>query len=260
MKACNLSLCVALLLGTAVRAEEPAKLGAVISFVACPVYRDTNSGRKSGCWLATDPASGIRYEIGPSRTKPQIGREVLIEGRLSSEQQVCGSPVIAPAHASVLEGSCPHVMLPAEGYPGRRFVLAPGSVLPPTDTIRPPLPGPFNNKQWAIEFPFQSDFLQYQYSEVILDEVARYALASHPKQVHVTGYAVTEDLQVSAHHLKEPAALAQARAQMVALALRRLGVADGLLKVDWHTNPAAALIEDGLAQPSRRRVDIQISY
>jgi hypothetical protein len=240
--------------------ETAAKPGEPISFVACPIYRDTNSGRKSGCWLATDPASGIRYEIGPSRTKPQIGREVLIEGRRSTEEQVCGSPVIAPAHASVLEGTCPHVMLPAEGLPGRHFVLAPGVVLPPTDTVRAPLTGPFVDKHWAIEFPFQSDFLQYQYSEVILDEIARYALASHPKQVHVTGYAVSAELIVSEHRLKESAELAQARAQMVALALRRLGVSDSTLRVDWHQNPAAVRIEDGLAQPSRRRVDIQISY
>jgi hypothetical protein len=238
----------------------PPQVGTAVSFVACPVYRDTNNGRKSGCWLASDPASGLRYEIAQSRTKPQIGREVLIEGRTSSGDEVCGAPLLSPTHVSVLETPCTPFSLPAEGFPGRRFAVSPAAVLPPTDTERPPITGPFTAHDWAIEFAFRSAFLQYQYSEVILDEIARTVAAGHPKRVRVIGYAVTDPLVISGHTLAEPRELARQRAEMVALALERLGVARPPMQVSWSNNPKAAAIEDGLPEPSRRRVEIHLTY
>jgi hypothetical protein len=277
------------LVGTAVAAAPPA---ASVTFVACPVYRDTDNGRKSGCWLATDPASGIRYDVTQSRSKPQTGREILVEGLLANnspapeKEQVpgqaqgmgqtqgagpppkhesvaddpCGGAVVYPVHVSVLSSTCPSFMLPAEGHPGRRFHLDPTLVLPPSDVVRPPLPPPYPPRDWIIEFSYQSDFLQYQYSEVILDEIARYVLASHPRRVEVTGHAVTRTRVVSEHSLAEQSPLARARAEIVAEALRRLGVADALMHVAWNENPPAIQGDDGLPEPSRRRVDIRVIY
>jgi hypothetical protein len=248
------------LVGTAMAAAPPA---ASVTFVACPVYRDTDNGRKSGCWLATDPASGIRYDVTQSRSKPQMGREILVEGLLAHEpgqDDPCGGTVVAPVHVSVLTSTCPSFMLPAEGHPGRRFHLDPTLVLPPSDVVRPPLPPPFPPRDWIIEFSYQSDFLQYQYSEVILDEIARYVLASHPRRVEVIGHAVTRTRVVSEHSLAEQSPLARARAEIVAEALRRLGVADTLMHVAWNENPPAIQGDDGLPEPSRRRVDIRVIY
>jgi len=259
------------LMGTAVAAAGPAQ---PVTFVACPVYRDTDNGRKSGCWLATDPASGIRYDVTQSRSKPQMGREILVEGLLANNTQApgagpahepgaddpCGGTVIAPVHVSVLSSTCPSFMLPAEGHPGRRFHLDPTLVLPPSDVVRAPPPPPYPARDWVIEFSYQSDFLQYQYSEVILDEIARYVLASHPRHVEVTGHAVTRTRVVSEHSLAEPASLARARAEMVAEGLRRLGVSDTLVHTTWSENPPASLVDDGLPEPSRRRVDIRVIY
>jgi hypothetical protein len=250
------------LLGTAMAATPPA---ASVTFVACPIYRDTDNGRKSGCWLATDPATGIRYDVTQSRSKPQTGREILVEGLLApahepSADDPCGGAVVAPVHVSVLTSTCPSFTLPAEGHPGRRFRLDPTLVLPPSDVVRPPLPPPYPPRDWIIEFSYQSDFLQYQYSEVILDEIARYVLASHPRRVEVIGHAVTRTRVVSEHSLAEQSPLARARAEMVAEALRRLGVADTLMHVTWNENPPAIQGDDGLPEPSRRRVDIRVIY
>jgi outer membrane protein OmpA-like peptidoglycan-associated protein len=287
------------LVGTAVAATPPA---ASVTFVACPVYRDTDNGRKSGCWLATDPATGIRYDVTQSRSKPQMGREILVEGLLATStndntstpvlasgqapgkaqapaqgmeqppgagpppahepgaDDPCGGAVIAPVHVSVLTSTCPSFMLPAEGHPGRRFHLDPTLVLPPSDVMRPPLPPPYPPRDWIIEFSYQSDFLQYQYSEVILDEIARYVLASHPRRVEVIGHAVTQTRVVSEHSLAEQSPLARARAEIVAEALRRLGVTDTLMRVAWNENPPAIRGDDGLPEPSRRRVDIRVIY
>jgi outer membrane protein OmpA-like peptidoglycan-associated protein len=227
-----------------------------VSFVACPVYRDTNQGRKSGCWLADDHESGLRYDIGGGRAKPQIGHEVLVEGVTSNSADVCGGTVLAPVHTAVLETRCPAVMLPPENYPGRVFQVSPKSVLPPADVERPPPPPPYESQQWVIQFNFQSDFLLYQYSEVILDAAARYIKASGAKRVEVAGFAATKPLQVSGRSLAESGTLAKARAESVAEALRRLGVNPRLLHVSWHGDPTPSASDDGLAEPSKRRVTI----
>jgi len=111
-----------------------------VSFIACPVYRDTNNGRKSGCWLATDMTSGIRYDVSAGRSKPQIGRDVLVEGTfaagtLAAATDACGGQVLAPVHVSVLPTACSSVMLPAEGFPGRVFQVPKDGYLPPADVV-----------------------------------------------------------------------------------------------------------------------------
>lgn len=239
------------------------------TFVGCPVYRDTDSGPKSGCWLAIDPASGIRYDISLGRSKPQIGHEVLVEGRLASpgtsgrsslEHSPCGGVVLSPVVDSVLPSVCPTFMLPAEGYPGRRFVLNLKLVLPPADVIEKLPSPPYRPRTWTIQFSFGSDFLQYQYSEIILDQIGRYIRASHPRQVEVTGFAVTQPRTISGHPLAESPQLAKARAEMVARALGRLGATAAMLHVTWRDNPPPLTRQAGLAEPSRRRVEIRLSY
>jgi outer membrane protein OmpA-like peptidoglycan-associated protein len=227
-----------------------------VSFIACPVYRDTNQGRKSGCWLADDHESGQRYDIGGGRAKPQIGHEVLVEGVVSNADDVCGGTVLAPVHTAVLQSLCPAVMLPPENFPGRASQVSAKSILPPMDVERPPPPPPYRPQQWVIQFNFQSDFLLYQYSEVILDAAARYILASGAKRVVVTGFAATKDIQVSGRTLSESGALAKSRAASVAEALRRLGVDPRLMHVSWHGDPGPLAADDGLAEPSKRRVTI----
>jgi len=236
-----------------------------LTFVSCPVYRDTNNGRKSGCWLATDESSGIRYDITQGRTKPQLGHEVLVEGRAEVKNTIlkgspCGGIPLAPVVVSVLSSLCPSFMLPAEGYPGRRFVLDPKLVLQPAEVPEALPPPPYAPRTWSIEFTFQSDFLQYQYSEVILDEVGRYIRASHPREVAVVGYAVTRPRIISEHVLAETPELARDRAEMVALALRRLGATESMVHVSWHENPAPLPDPQGLPEVSRRRVDIRLAY
>jgi hypothetical protein len=242
---------------------------AVRTFVGCPVYRDTNSGRKSGCWLAVDPSSGIRYDISLGRTKPQIGREVLVEGRLQSaeasglspaEHSPCGGVVLAPVIVSVLPSLCPDFLLPAEGFPGRRFVLDPRVVLAPADVVEKLPSPPFRPRTWSIEFTYGSDFLQYQYSEVILDEIGRYVRASHPRRIEIIGYAMTRPRTISGRKMAEKFVIAKERAETVALALSRLGARPEIMRVTWRNDPAPLRREAGLAAASQRRVDVRLSY
>lgn len=48
----------------------PPAAGIVVSFVACLIYRDTDASRKSGCWLADEASTGIRYDISLGIAKP----------------------------------------------------------------------------------------------------------------------------------------------------------------------------------------------
>jgi outer membrane protein OmpA-like peptidoglycan-associated protein len=254
------SLLLLLMTGAATLAAEPPA-GSLVSFVGCPLYRDADSGRKSGCWLADENGSGIRYDISLGIAKPQLGHEVLVEGIVSADAdgsgaRACGGVVLRPVRTSTLESSCAGALVPAEGYPGRRYVLDISQVLPQTWVARPDVQPLRADRQYSIVFDFDSSFLNYQYSEIILDEVARLAIASKARQLDVTGYAVTEPNAVSGQMLREPAGLARDRAEIVAEALRRLDVPPGSLRVEWRANPAA--LAQPLAEPSRRRVDIVV--
>ena len=245
--------CVALAVD-ADSSEQPKPM----AFISCPIYRDTDAGRKSGCWLADDPATGVRYDVTEGPTKPQLGRQILVEGRISNEPNACGGVVLRPVRTAVLDATCPSALIPAEGYAGRRFVL-PEKVMQPTWQARPVPTSPYTEKTFDIVFDFGNDFLIYQYSELILEDVATYAKASRAKTVEVTAYAATKPFEVSGTRLAEPLELAKARAEMTAEALRRLGIAREQLKVTWHGDP---LPLDGPAptgpESTKRRVTIRV--
>ena len=59
-------------------AAQAQDAGALVRFIACPVYRDADSGKKSGCWLVDDPASGVRYDASLSPYKPDWNFGVLV--------------------------------------------------------------------------------------------------------------------------------------------------------------------------------------
>ncbi len=243
--------------------------GADRTFIGCPVYRNSNSGPKSGCWLTTDNSSGILYDISLGRMQPQLGHEVLVEGRLSGshapgisslKHTPCGGVVLSPVVVSPLASRCPAFMLPADGFTGRRFVLNPRDVLPPANVVEKLPTPPYVSRTWHIQFTFDSDFLQYQYSEIILDRIGRYIRAGHPRRIEVIGYAVTRPEIISGRSMAEKPQLARKRAQMVALALRRLGATPAMLRVQWRFNPPPLTRPADLATASRRRVDIRLSY
>lgn len=240
-----------------------AVLGADLqrTFISCPIYRDTDQGRKSGCWLADDLASGVRYDVGLGLTKPQEGYAVLVEGVISSEHDACGGVVLSPVRTAVLHGqSCPLVEIAAEGYPGRKYVL-PGDVMQQSWVARPQPQPPFSEQRVNILFDFSDDRLVYQYAENLLERAAILSRVSQA-QVTIRGYAATAPLQVSGQTLQEDAGLARARAEMVSEALTRLGVARSQQHLEWHTNPAPLSDRSSLAAPlaqsSLRRVEIQI--
>ncbi|MEP7314427.1 MAG: hypothetical protein ABI859_17715 [Pseudomonadota bacterium] len=243
-----------LTLSTQALAAEPLR------FISCPIYRDADAGRKSGCWLVDDATSGVRYDVSPSPTKPDWNHEALVEGVVAAKQvNACGGVVLDPVRVSILEGACTRHMLPAEGFPGRVFVLPPRNIQP-LSVARVPPPPPWTRRTFSLLFEFNRSFGVYQLDDFLLDEAITYIRAVNPQQVIVTGRAATTPANVSGRILAERDDVARERAQMVGESLRRLGVPAAKLVVKWEgaALPSDAAGADGLLEPSRRRADIDV--
>jgi hypothetical protein len=230
-----------------------------ISFVSCPIYRDTDAGRKSGCWLVDHRDSGKRFDITDASIKPILGREVLIEGIVAGKPDTCGGMMLNPVRVSVLPTQCPTFMLPPEQFPGRPFVL-PSTVLQPTHIARIPPAPPFSSQTYTIFFALNSDFLMYQHSEVLLDAAVQYIEAAKPKRVVITAYAATKPVTVSGREIVEDINVAKARAAMIVEALTRLNVPRDLIKVETRGNPMpdGELAKQGLNEASKRRAVVTL--
>ena len=239
-----------------------------VSFIACPIYRDTDAGRKSGCWLADDPTSAVRYDISLGPVKPQVGRAVLVEGVTTSEATdpaaPCGGAVLTPVRIAVLPETCARTIIPAEDHPGRPYKSPPEQLRPMSEprTLPPP---PYDTRVFTIYFEHGRDFLVYQYAEMIIEKIMLYAKASQAKHVTIEGFAASEPWTLPSPRgpwtVREPQRLAQARAEMVAEALRRLGVPESSLQISWQSTPTANRDLEGgkLPEASKRRVVITVA-
>jgi hypothetical protein len=249
-----LGILIPAIAAVALDAAEPQR------YIACPVYRDVDAGRKSGCWLADDDASGIRYDVSLSPTKPDWNHEVLVEGVVATRQDnACGGVVLEPVRVSILAGACTRHSVPAEGFPGRRFVLPARNVRPLSEARKPP-PPPWTDRSFHLQFEWNRSFGVYQLDDYLLDQAITYIRAVHPREITVTGYAATTPATVSGRVIAERPEVARERAEMLGESLRRLGVPDSILRVQWReaAEPAPIDAADGLVEASRRRVDIDV--
>ena len=240
---------------------QAAETGDLVRFVSCPVYRDADSGKKSGCWLATDPATGRRWDVSQSPYKPNWDFAVLVEGRVSAASaDPCGAPVLDPVRTSILPDPCTRHMLPAEGYKGRKFVLPPRNIQP-LSVARPVPPGPYAERVFTTYVEFDRDFLVYQYDDFIIDNAATWIRAAKPKKLVVTGFAATEPETVSGRTLAERPEIARDRAEAIAETLRRL--LPGLpVETKWEVGakPTGDPDADTIPGQSQRRAEIRAVF
>jgi outer membrane protein OmpA-like peptidoglycan-associated protein len=247
---------LALAIAQPASAQAPAD---TVRFISCPIYRDVDAGRKSGCWLADERETGRRFDIGNAPTKPDWNHEVLVEGRLSKAPDSCGGVVLEPVRVSVLPGACTRQMLPAESYKGHPFVLPERNVRPLSEARPAPQP-PFVEKSFYLLYDFNRDFIVYQLDDFLLDQAITYIRGVRAKKIVVTGHAATKAATVSGRSLAETPDIARKRAESVTEALVRMGVAPTTIETKWESGaePAQAPGADGLAEPSRRRVEIRV--
>jgi hypothetical protein len=233
-----------------------------VRFIDCPTYRDTNSGLKSGCWLATDPATGVRWDISQSPYKPDWHFAVLVEGTLADAAlgQPCGAPVLDPVRTSRLETPCNERLLPAEGFTGRVFTLPARNLRPLTSPPQAPS-GPVADRTFSLFFEFDRAFTVYQYTDYLLDQAAHFIRATNPARLEITGFAASAPETISGVVMAEREDVARERAEMVALSLSRQ-FPD--LPMEIHTVTEAAVNDhpdaDGIPGQSQRRVEIKVRF
>ncbi|MFV0643950.1 MAG: hypothetical protein ACK5NN_05540 [Sphingomonadaceae bacterium] len=246
---------------TAPGAVQAQEVGELVRFVSCPIYRDTDAGRKSGCWLADDLESGERFDVSESPYKPDWGLAVLVEGKVAAEEpENCGSKVLNPVRSSRLDIPCPRHLLPAESYPGRRFVLPPRNILPLFAEREVP-PGPYGPRKFYTFFEFDNDFIVYQYDDYLLDQAVAWIRAAKPRKLVVTGFAATTPEDVSGRLLAERPEVAQERANAIAVTLRRM-LPDLPVEVKWEvgSKPIDTPDADGIPGQSQRRTEIDVLF
>jgi outer membrane protein OmpA-like peptidoglycan-associated protein len=251
-----LALLLAAIAASPATAQAPAE---TVRFISCPIYRDVDAGRKSGCWLADERETGRRFDIGNAPTKPDWNHEVLVEGRISSSPDACGGVVLEPVRVSVLPGACTRQMLPAEGFKGRPFVLPERNVRPVAAPRPAPTP-PFTERSFYLLYDFNRDFIVYQLDDYLLDQAITYIRGVKPKRIVVTGHAATTPASVSGRKIAEDAEIAKGRAQSVTDALVRMGVDPNVIQTKWQgaAAPVDAPGADRLGETSRRRVEIRV--
>lgn len=209
--------------------------GSRISFVSCPIVRDT---RSVPCWLSD--YGGDRYyltiqsDVSAEVQPPMLGHQVLVEGVVSAAPAICGGIVLSSVRLSVMperDGSC-NVMLPAEDRytidfnprpPGPSagrlaFDRAPASD-PATPAPRPPPPsGPQH-----IDIYFDFDRGVSFRHPTDLSNVMQRASQVGAKQMRIIGVRGAHRLS-DGTLLRESASVARRRADEVAHLLDGAGL------------------------------------
>lgn len=260
----------------AAAAEPPA--GKYLSFLACPIARDTGPVTDL-CFLAEH--DGERYALvnPPDWGVPQLHHRVLVEGLMKDGPLVCGARAIE-GRASVmteLAAECDTVLPYDEivkgaaggvfnsGSPAqrahaeellRRAQSEPRASIEPAvlDPPPPPVPiPPFDTRTLTVIYPFASTRGSGP-DMVKLRDLAAYASIAKARRVSVTGYRAVSLLE-DGSELAEPADLARARAQKIAGILTRLGVTPKLMQVRWEDE---AIPGSGKEDWRNRKAEISI--
>ena len=237
-------------------AAEPAP-GTAISFLACPIARDTGPDTDL-CFFAEH--DGTRYALvnPPDWGVPQLKHRVLVEGRVKEGASSCGAVGIE-GRASVMaeiDNSC-DVLLPFDdvikgvaggvfnnGTPqqralaqdlARRAALDPRLSIEPAIAEAPPVPPPvppFERRTQTLLYPFDSDRASGP-DMVKLKELATFAQVAKARIVTVAGYRATSHLS-DGNDLIERPGMAEIRAKKIAAILAALGVNAAHTQVSWE--------------------------
>lgn len=241
-------------------AAPPA--GTRISFVSCPIVRDT---RSVPCWVSDH--DGTRYyltiqsDVSAEVQPPMLGHQVLVEGVVSDAPAICGGVVLSQVRLSVMperDANC-NTLLPADdrytidfnprppGPSAGRLAFDPaprGSAAPP-----PPPKGP---QRIEVHFDFDRGVsFRHPAQLVAVLETARQIGA---KRLEVTGMRGAHRLS-DGTLLRESPSIGQRRAEEIAHLLAGAGL-DVPARIEWADGEAEA---DGVDDWRSRRVTIVLA-
>lgn len=251
---------LALLASSALHSAPPP--GERISFVSCPIVRDT---RSVPCWLSE--YEGDRYyltiqsDVSAEVQPPMLGHQVLVEGVVSDADPICGGIVLEPVRLSVmpeLDANC-NTLLPADerytidfnprppGPSAGRLAFAPDPAARPA-----PLPPPEGTQTIDIYFDFDKAVSFRHPGDLV--SILRVARELPARRVQITGVRGAHRLS-DGTLLKESEGVARRRANEVASLLRGAGLAADA-EIDWIDGEAEA---DGIDDWKSRRVTVVLT-
>ncbi|MGY1411035.1 MULTISPECIES: hypothetical protein [unclassified Luteimonas] len=247
---------LAVVCSTIAAAGTLPEAGRHLSFVACPIIRDT----ELPCWLAEYEDElyflGLQGDSASSFYSPQFKHKALIEAKVAGGARICGGIPLEAVQVSVMheiDPSC-QTILPTDGFEPPPYQRGPGPAVrphPPTPRVDPE--PPYVSRQYVLELQFDSEFLARRNTRK-LEELVRFIELSKPHAVRIEATRGVSRLN-NGENLVEPADIAERRATRVRRTLVDLGVSESLLDVHWSTQP---LPGNGIDDHTRRRVTITV--
>jgi hypothetical protein len=256
----QLRLLPLLLLGTTLPALAAPPAGERISFVSCPVVRDT---RSVPCWLSDYEGDTyyltIQSDVSADVQPPMLGHQVLVEGIVSDKPAICGGIVLDQVRLSVMperDANC-NTMLPAEdrytidfnprppGPSGGRLAFDPVPV-----ASNAPDPAQASGPQsFTLYFDFDKS-VSFRHPGQLVEILDR-AKALPLKRLRVTGMRGAHRLS-NGTLLQESEGVARRRAEEVAKLLLGAGITTAA-EVDWTDGSTEA---NGVDDWQSRRVTV----
>jgi hypothetical protein len=249
------------ILPTVIAAQPQA--GERISFVSCPIVRDT---RTVPCWLSEYDGDTfyltIQSDVSATVQPPMLGHQVLVEGIVSDAPPICGGIVLEPVRLSVmpeLDANC-DTLLPADdrftidfnprppGPSAGRLAFAPD---PGARAAAPP-PPPEGPQSVDMYFDFDKGVSFRHPGE--LSSILNLANRLPARKVTITGVRGAHRLS-DGTLLRESANVGQRRAEEIAGLLQGAGLSVAT-EIDWIDGEDEA---DGIEDWRTRRVTVALT-
>ena len=253
---------VAMTLGVSVGALAAPPAGTRLSFVSCPIVRDT---RSVPCWTSEYQGDmyylTIQSDVSAQVQPPLLGHQVLVEGIVSDKPAICGGVVLDEVRLSVMpeiDANC-NTILPVDeryvidfnprppGPSGGRLAFDPA----PGAAATPP-PPPVGEQQLPIYFDFDKS-VSFRHPDALLN-IIRVAGQVKATRMKITGVRGAHKLS-DGTLLQERASVGQKRAEEVAALLKGAGL-DIAAELEWIDAAAEA---DGSDDWQSRRVTVVLT-
>jgi hypothetical protein len=245
--------------GTVTVAVAAPRPGERLSFVSCPIVRDTSS---VPCWLAEYEGETyfltLQTDVSAPVNPPWLGHKVLVEGVVAEKPDICGGRVLEPVTLSVmpeLDVSC-NTVLPAE----ERYDLTFEPPRPPGPSrgrlafgdpaARAATPAPDSSLEFALSYEFDG-MVAFRHAQT-LQRILDTARASKAAVVRITGHRSASRLS-DGSVMRERATIGRERAEQLRELLRGAGLDSVTYSVRWKDESKRP---DGIADATRRRTDV----
>ncbi len=236
-----LALAVAASVASAAQPAQSAHpAGSRLSFVSCPIVRDTKT---VPCWLSEYEGEmyflTLQTDVSAPVNPPWLGHKVLVEGVVSDEPSICGGRVLKPVTLSVLpelDGSC-NTMLPAEDRYNLTFE-PPRPPGPSRGRLAFGDPTPRNgaagdegaHRPFTLRYEFDGKVV-FRHAQ-ILQQILDAANAGHATEVKVTGYRSASRLS-NGTVMAEREHIDRERAEQIRELLKGAGLTSVKYTLEW---------------------------